>query len=189
MPRRETYDGAHTVFTDHQIARGIARAAKEPSEQASDNYLVAWRQAPSSFVDRNLALAYLSVGVQRRSPAMIVRAYQMFTNLQQTFASDPALFNGIGTALLLGGKSDEARFAFERVLQLQPGDSAAEENLARAYLASKDTEQAIVHLQKAVEQDPLSLPAVELLEDLYSQTGESAKRSQLEERVRRALTQ
>lgn len=184
MPRRETYDGAHTVFTDHQIAR---QPQRQSDTRPSDN-LIAWREPEGSLAIRNLALANIDVGLQQRSPTMIVNAYRMLTQVQQMFPADPALFNGIGTALLLGGKADEALIAFERVLELQPRDPAAEENVARAYLASGKTDQAIAHLETAVDLDPLSLSAIELLESLYRKAGEFDKESALEERLRRAIS-
>lgn len=183
MPRRETFDGAHTAFTDHRIAR---RPEPESGESAPTD-LIAWREPDASLVKRNLALAYVSAGLQRKSPAWIVRGYRMLTEIQVSFPNDPAVLSAFGIALMAGNQSREARFAFERLLQIDPRNPAYEENAGRADLAIGNLDEAAQHLERALQLDPLLLSAAGALENLYERQGKSSETAAVAERVRNAM--
>lgn len=183
MPRREVVDGGHTVFTDHRIMRKPVVDSQSP--HGAD--LAAWREPPSEFAVRNLALAYINAGAERNSPAWIVRGYRMLTEIQATFPRDIAVLRGFGTALLMGNQPQEAKIAFDRVLRLGPADPVNEENAGRAELASGNMEAAEVHLERALTLDPLLLSTAELLEGIYAKQGNTTKQAAVGERVRQAM--
>lgn len=183
MPRRETFDGAHTVFTDHRIMR----RPTPTSEPADGAELAAWREPAPEVAARNLGLAYINAGTERKSPAWLVRGYRILTSVQEQFSSDPAVMRGFGTALLLGNQPREAQIAFSRVLNLESSNPIDEENTGRAYLATGDIAQATTHLERAVSLDPLLLSAVQVLDMVYGKQGETAKQAALAERLRQAL--
>jgi hypothetical protein len=184
MPRRDAKDGGHTAFTDHRIQR-------RPEQQQTDvqrtppetTDIAAWREPASDLRKRNLGIAYVNVGAERRSPPFVVRGYRMLAEVQDQFSADSAVFTAMGTALLLGKQSTEAELAFERALQLDPNSAAGETNAASAYLQAGDIDRAVAHLEHAVAMDPLHLPADMPLIDLYRRQGNAAKAAELADKV------
>jgi hypothetical protein len=184
MPRRPVSDGGHTVFTDHRIMRQpdiVVQTAATPSE------LVAWREPPAAFAKRNLALAYVSSGLARHLPSWIVRGYRMLTEVQSAFPDDVDVLNAFGTVLLQGNQPHEAKFAFDRVVALNPTNAAFQENAGRADLACGDTDAAVRHLERAWELDPLLLSAAGVLESVYAKQGDTAKQAALAARMKELL--
>jgi len=185
MPRRDAKDGGHTAFTDHRIQR-----RPEPQSTAADDAdIAAWREPASDLQKRNLGIAYINAGAERRSPAFVIRGYRMLTEVQNQFSSDSESFTSMGTALLLGKQPSEAEFAFDRALQLNPGSVIAETNAASAYLQSGDADSAVAHLERAVAIDPLHLPADFPLIELYKRQGNAAKAAELSDKVSAAMNQ
>ncbi len=179
MPRRDAKDGGHTAFTDHRIQRRPENQQTLP--EVTD--IAAWREPALDLQKRNLAIAYVNVGAERRSPPFVVRGYRMLTEVQEQFSGDSAVFTAMGTALLLGKQSKEAELAFERALQLDPNSATEETNAASAYLQAGDIDGAVAHLQRAVTIDPLHLPADMPLIDLYKRQGNAAKAGELADKV------
>ena len=184
MPRRPARDGGHSVFTDHRIAR----RPQPLEENQSEGDLVAWRRPAPGIEQRNLALALVNTGVERRSPAQIVRGYRLLTEVQKSSPDDIDVLNGLGTALLLGKEPREALRAFERVLQLTPDRPTAEQNVGMAWHAAGEPDKAAAHLERCLELDPLLLPAATTLMSVYSQQGDVVKESGLAERIRKAMS-
>ena len=179
MPRRDAKDGGHTAFTDHRIQRHPAPQQTLPE----DTDIAAWREPAPDLQKRNLGIAYVNVGAERRSPPFVVRGYRMLTEVQDQFSADSAVFTAMGTALLLGKQSTEAEFAFERALQLDPSSATGETNAASAYLQAGDIDKAVTHLERAVTIDPFHLPADMPLIDLYKRQGNAAKAAALSDKI------
>src|SRR5262249_19005262 len=156
-------DGGHTAFTDHRIQR---RPVKEESIPI-DADIAAWRQPDASLQKRNLGIAYVNVGGERRSREFIGRGYRLLAEGQTQFADDSPFFTAIGTALLLGQQPREAEFAFERAAELEPESAVAESNAGDAYLQAGDPERATAHFERSVALDPLQLAAAGPLVELY----------------------
>jgi photosynthetic reaction center cytochrome c subunit len=184
MPRRDARDGGHTAFTDHRIQR-----RPEPEEALpAETDIAAWREPAPDVQKRNLGIAYINVGLERRSPPFIGRGYRMLTEVQQQFAGDDGIFTAMGSALLVAKQTSEAELAFERALQLHPDSVTGETNAASAYLQAGDQNRAIAHLERAVALDPLHLAADAPLIELYKQQGEAEKAAELSSKVSAALS-
>jgi len=183
MPRRDAKDGGHTAFTDHRIQR---RPEPEPDLPANTE-IAAWRQPAADLQKRNLGIAYIDAGLERRSMPFLVRGYQLLTEVQTQFANDSQIFTSMGTALLFAKQTSEAELAYERALQLDPDSPRNETNVASAYLQAGDVANAIAHLERAVALDPLHLPADVPLIALYRQQGNLAKSAELSDRVSAAV--
>lgn len=179
-----THPNDETIFTDHRIMR---RPGAAPVAVTVPTELVAWREPPPSVAKRNLALAHVSSGLTRHFPPWIVRGYRMLTEIQTAFPDDVDVLNAFGTALLQGNQPQEAKFAFDRVLTVEPANASFEENAGRADLACGHIEAAVHHLEKALDMDPLLLSAAGVLEGIYRKQGDTAKQAALAERVREAL--
>ena len=185
MPRRDAKDGGHSAFTDHRIQR---RPQTQPDLPASAG-IAAWREPAPDLQQRNLGIAYIDAGMQRRSSPFILKGYRILTEVQQQFTGDRDFFKWIGEALLLGKKPSEANFAFERALQLDPDSALIEQSIASAYVQEGDADGAIAHLKRAVTLDPLFLPASGTLIDLYQKKGRIAEASELSDQIKAALSQ
>ena len=102
------------------------------------------------------------------------------TEAQRASPRDIGVLKGIGRALLLGKKPAEALEAFERVLQLAPDDAVNEEDVGTASLESGQLEKAALHLERALELDPLQLSAATALQAVYRKQGHDEKAAALE---------
>lgn len=185
MPRRDAKDGGHTVFTDHRIQH----RPEPPEELPANSTIAAWREPAADLQKRNLGIAYIDIGMQRRSAPFVIQGYRMLTEVQEQFGNDSAIFKWIGQALLLGKQTADAKMAFQRVLQLDPSSALAEASAASPYFEEGNNTEAIAHLEKAVALDPLLLPAASTLIGLYEKEGKIPEASALSERIRRAMDQ
>jgi tetratricopeptide (TPR) repeat protein len=185
MPRRPAKDGGHTAFTDHRIQR---RPEAKPNLPANTR-IAAWREPSTDLQKRNLGIAYIDVGTQRRSSTFVIQGYRLLTEVQRQFASDPEFFKWIGEALLLAKRTPDAKLAFERALQLEPNSALTEAGAAAPYIEEGDTATAIAHLERAMQLDPLDLPAATTLLELYQKEGKQQETTQLASRMSAAFTQ
>jgi hypothetical protein len=183
MPTREAKDGGHTVFTDHHIRR---RPEPEPTEEPT--VIAPWREPPIEFATRNLGIASVEVGMERRSSKQVVSGYRMLTEVQQQFSQDSEMYDTMGNALFIGQQYGEAMQAFALAVRYDPKSSPKEVNLAQAYSALGDDRLAQQHLEKAMELDPLNLNAAALLMSIYDKNGEQAKSEELSKRIAKSVT-
>jgi hypothetical protein len=183
MPTREAKDGGHTVFTDHRIRR---RPEPEPVEEPTA--IAPWREPPIELATRNLGIASIEVGMERRSPKQMVAGYQLLTEVQQQFSRDSEMYNTMGNALFVGQQYGEAVQAFELAVRYDPKSSPKELNLAQAYIALGDQKLAQEHLEKAMELDYLNLNAATLLMNIYDKNGERTKCDELSKRLAKFIS-
>src|ERR1700691_2121690 len=183
MPRRDAKDGGDSAFTDHRIQR---RPEALPNAPAASG-IAAWREPSPDLRTRNLGIAYIDVGMQRKSLPFIVQGYRALTEVQSQFSADSEFFKWIGDALLLAQQTSEAKIAFERALELDPNSPLAEADAASPYVASGDADRAIAHLQRALTLDPLYLPAASTLMGLYQKEGNAAEADALAGKIKAAM--
>jgi tetratricopeptide (TPR) repeat protein len=183
MPKRAPNDGGHTAFTDHRIQRQPQSAADNDTDNPPPDSLAPWRQPPSELAARNLGIASVDVGLEKRSPKLIVGGYRMLTEVQQQFPQDSELFNTMGLALFAGQQYGEAVQAFELAVRFDPQSSLKEASLGQAYLALGEHGLAEQHLERAMELDSLNLSAAAILISAYNQNGEAAKAEQLSRKI------
>jgi hypothetical protein len=184
MPRLPARDGGHTAFTDHRIRRRPEPGSGDSAESAN---LVAWREPEVRLRDRNLALALIAVGLQNESSREAVRGYRMLSENEKDYLDDPAVLTSLGSVLLRAKQPAEALRRFEKVLLLRPAYAPYEVNAAAALIAAGRKAEAVPHLERALQLDPLLEQAVELLRGVYADLGESAKAAELVGRYRREM--
>lgn len=183
MPKREAKDGGHTAFTDHRIQR-----IPEPDQALTDDTdIAAWREPKENLRKRNLGIASIQVGIERGSPAFIVRGYRTLTEVQSTFSLDPDLYTWMGTALLLGRQYSEAQLAYARAFELDPASTTRETQLGQALAASGDWKDATHYLEDALSKDALNLGAAATLMDIYQKHGDTNKANELSTRIHAAM--
>lgn len=182
MPKKESNDGGHTVFTDHRIQRVIFE--KPDAEPIG---IEPWREPPAEFAKRNLGIANVHAGMERGSWPQIVSGYRTLTEVQHQFPQDDEMFRSMGYALFLGRQFEEASIAFGMAVQYAPNSSPDEARLGTAYAAMGKNELAENHLERALSLDPLNLDAAEALLSVYEKSGESAKAETLRSRLGKIL--
>jgi tetratricopeptide (TPR) repeat protein len=184
MPKRDAKDGGHTAFTDHRIQR--QPVPEQPVTEDTD--ISAWREpADDSLRKRNLGIAYVQLGVERRSASFVVRGYDLLTDVQDSFSTDPSLYSWIGAALLPGKQYSEAQRAYALALQLDPASSTAEADLGQAYALAGDLENASHYFEDALQKDRLNLSVASQLMDIYGRQGDTAKAADLSKRMQAAM--
>ena len=183
MPRLPARDGGHTVFTDHRIAR-------KPQPQGNltpPENLTAWREPDARLRDRNLAMALVAVGFENASSAEVVRGYRMLNQVEKEYPNDPAVLTSLGSVLMRAKQPVEALRVFQKVLLLKPGYAPYEVNEATALIAAGREAEALPHLERAEQLDPLLEQAVELLTEVYTDEGEASKAAEVMERYERDM--
>ena len=185
MPHRDAKDGGHSAFTDHRIQRRPETQRDLPANAT----IVAWREPAAELQKRNLGIALIDAGMQRHSSPFIIQGYRDLTEVQSQFPDDRDLFRWIGEALLIAKQTSEAKFAFERALQLDPNSALAETNAASPYMQEGDIDGAITHLERAVTLDSLDLPAASSLIALYQKQGKTAEAAALSDKIKAAINE
>lgn len=185
MPRRNAKDGGHTVFTDHRIARHPELEQEKEIPEGGD--LVAWREPAQNLRQRNLALAYVTSGLEGGHPEQVSKGYKLLLAIEHDYPRDPDVLTAEGRVLLKIDRPAEAAQLFERVLELKPGSAVDEGNAGQAWLQAGQVPKAVIHLERALKIDPLFLPAAEVLVQVYRQQGDMEKLGALADQIRREM--
>jgi outer membrane protein len=94
------------------------------------------------------------------------QAYQLLSPLESSRAGQPQFDYLLGVAALDSGRVTQAIFALERVLAVQPGNSLARAELARAYLLAGEADTArsqLIQVQAAPDVPPEARASVQRL--------------------------
>jgi tetratricopeptide (TPR) repeat protein len=166
MPKRPAKDGAHTVFTDHEIARFPIRSEESPTTTKTIK-LRAWHEPAGSLVKRNLGLAEIAVGERERSSELMDEGAEQLIAAMKELPPDPVLLTKLGLVLLRKGFAADGVEFLEYVLKLQPDDAGSHANLGMAYSQAGEPAKAIEQLDKAINLDPDLESAYRRLGDIY----------------------
>jgi predicted Zn-dependent protease len=169
MPTRPAVDGGHTAFTDHRITRRPA-----PGVELARERLVAWREPPEAFRERDLALAYLAVGDSHSLTQYTEIGWHLLQATQANLPSDPAVLTGLGVACLRNTRSADAVQFFEQVVKLEPASAAYRVNLATALMNVGKLQEAERSLNHAIELDPSLEVAYRRLAEVYGKSGDAS---------------
>lgn len=149
MPRRKSYDGSHTAFTDHRIQRPQKSGAKESSRK-----LVEWRPVDSSFRERNLGLAYVSTGEKHASAQELNEGLRILLQSRPTHIRDAALNGAIGAVLMRKNAAIDAVRFFRIAVEAEPARGANHLNLAAALMSAGQKDAARRSAEEALQLDP-----------------------------------
>lgn len=189
MPKRAVWDGGHTVFTDHRIAR---RPAAETALAGAERpkTLVAWHDPPDTLVQRNLGLAEIEVGEKLESFSLVSQGYQLLSACWPNFQFDPAVASSIGQFLLgtrLPENAGKAAEFYERAIQVEPNVASNYLHAAIALKAAHETHKSIEYLERALELDPLLDAPYHELATIYSDEDNAPMLSEIRQRFRKAF--
>jgi tetratricopeptide (TPR) repeat protein len=167
MPKRQTADGAHTVFTDHRITRRPA----PPIESGAVTKLRAWREPAPELRLRNLGLANIQAGIRRQSDALIGDGANQIQDALEKNPRDVEMLMQLGVVLTRVRQTADAIKVLETAISLSPDNALAHLNLGDAYREAGVYAKAVVELNRAIELDPSLQDAYRSLEVTWLRSG------------------
>lgn len=167
MPKRQAKDGAHTVFTDHRIARVPERGSATSTSTLPVSKLVAWHEPAGPLAMRNLGLANLEVGESQGSATLISEGAQQTVSAMKSFPPDAVILTKLGLTLLRSGAASDAIEPLEYAVRLEPNRGGSHVNLASAYKEAGLDDKAIAESERAIQLDSSLPTAYQVLVDVY----------------------
>jgi hypothetical protein len=146
MPKARAHDGGHTVFTDHSIPRKPqpAEAKREAVGELSPYFD---RKLPESIAQRNLGMAYASIGV-------VAKAWQLLRAAAQTKPRDAALYAQMGLMLEADRRFEQAIEFYRLSLKINAGEDTALVRLGILLAKHGSAAEARRLLQSALTRNP-----------------------------------
>ncbi len=175
MPRRATSNIAHVAVTDHFIHRpGEAEPISETTHA-----VVAWREPPVKFQQRDLALAELEIGAEKHLQTLIddsVRLLQALPDAQQS--GDADVLSNL-EAVYLQKSSPQKAVALSRwAAEIVPKSATLAMNLGIALKRAGEPGEAERQLTRAIELDPSLMQAYAELAILYDSQERTERRDE-----------
>jgi arylsulfatase A-like enzyme/Tfp pilus assembly protein PilF len=163
-------------------AAGLYKAVIAKRPDTEDAYrklaLIYWRAQQPRLAIETLEAA-LRAGVTQSEVRIKLAQYlaeagqpaKAIELLSATAANDPDEVMGLGNAYMLAGRNADAIRTFNRLLQIDPSNGLAWENLGAAQLQSKDLKSAETSLRRAIQIDASLSGAYTALGVVLAQTG------------------
>jgi tetratricopeptide (TPR) repeat protein len=151
MPKAQSLEAEHSVFTDHSIPRG-ARGQPVVAETDAESELISfWGDKAEP---RELGLAYAQLGVRLQERKRVVRAVELLKAVEAQGQVDGSVLLQLGYASDQLGKSEEAISYYQRARQQDPSQTVASVNLANHLAMKGQTREAIVLWEEALSRNP-----------------------------------
>ena len=203
-PVRERYtdadDPKRLVEIEQMLARGNDALRAGRAQEAADTYraiikkrpdtedayrklaLIYWRSGRPSDAIGTLELA-LRNGVTQSEVRIRLGQYlaeagqpaKAVELLKETAGSDPDALIALGNAYTLAGRLKDATAIFQRLIDADPSNALAYENLGMAQLQAKDSKAAETSLRRAIALDPSLAGAYTALGVVLATTGRSSE--------------
>ena len=173
MPARPANNIAHLGVTDHRIRR--PHAGRNPAQQHSDA-IVAWREPPPEFRQRDLALAGLQISAKERLPAMMQESIKLLEALPQAQQnSDPDVLSSLEVAFLDSSPPDKAVALSRWAVESMPKSATFALNYGLALKRAGDLKQAEREFLRSIDLDPSLMRSYAELAVLYDGEGRQAE--------------
>ena len=154
---------AHAAVTDHTIPR-LPGNALEPRYG-----LRAWREPDASLRDRDMGLAMINAGSERRDGALMKDGYNLLAGWYRAYGTqDPDVMSALGSVLLDMNEADPAASLFRAASSLQPSRAEDLYGLALALNKQGHADDAIAELRRAIAVDPSYRNAYLMLAQIYA---------------------
>jgi tetratricopeptide (TPR) repeat protein len=181
MPKAQSLEAEHSVFTDHSIPRA-ARSQPVVTETEAENELVSfWGDKAER---RELGLAYAQLGVRLQDRKRVVQAVELLKAVEAHGPADSSVLLQLGYASDQLGKSEEAISYYQRARQQDPSLTVASVNLANHLAMKGQTREAIILWEEALSRNPGLESARINMATAYLQQGDSKS---AERALRKAL--
>jgi len=144
------YERAAEMSADPSVSirLGEARLKSNDLKGAEEAFRAALQKSP------NQPQALLGLGTAQLRNGEAEAAVRTLTPAAQA-AGTVAAYNKLGTALVLAGRSDEAKNAFKKAVALEPGNLDTQTNLALAEALSNEADTGATTM-RSVTQSPLA---------------------------------
>jgi hypothetical protein len=171
MPASPTTNIAHVAVTDHRIRR--PNTENLPPDQRADA-IVAWRDPPAEFRQRDLALAGLLIS--SKLPAMLresIKQLELLPEGQQN--SDPDVLSALEVAFLDSSPPDKAVALSRWAVESTPKSATFALNYGLALKRAGDLKQAEHEFLRSIDLDPSLMRSYAELAVLYDAEGKQAE--------------
>lgn len=163
------------------IYRGVIATRADTEDAYRKLALVYWRAGRPADAIGTLELA-LRNGVTQREVRNKLAQYlaesgqpgKAIALLEGTAGEDPDALIALGNAYMMSGRLHEARQTFERLLEADPGNGLAWENIGISHLQAREYSAAERSLRRAIEADPALAGAHTALGVVLASTGRRA---------------
>lgn len=156
MPKSETVDVGHVVYTDHSIPR-IARARSDADRNQQNQALVAFGGATSS--PRDLGLAYAKLAIRDSKQTYFAGAFDLLKQAAGEKSGDAELLLHLGYVYDQAGNEDKAMPLYKGAIQLDPTKLEAAINLGSILTVRGRHSDAIQVWEDALTRNPGLDPA------------------------------
>jgi predicted CXXCH cytochrome family protein len=171
MPARPANNIAHLAVTDHRIRRPGAAAGP-----AVPDGVVAWREGPTAFRRRDLALAELQIASKENLPAMLresVRQLEALPESQQN--NDADVLSSLEVAFLESSPPARAVALSRWAVESAPNSATFALNYALALKRAGDLKQAEHEFLRSIDLDKSLMQSYAELAVLYDGEGRRAE--------------
>jgi len=177
MPPRSASDVAHAAITDHRILR-----KPEPERDTQKSPLeppVPWKQPEPELLQRDQAIADLTIASDLLSAPLETEAVRLFLDLRGPLADDPVVLAALGSVMLQQNMPKEALKYFTEAVRQDPRNAENVMDLGLAYAQAGDMGQAMRNLEHAIQLDPSLRRAYFELARLHAALGQEGARMQV----------
>jgi len=151
MPKAQSLEAEHSVFTDHSIPR-VAHVQTVATETDAESELVSfWGNKAEP---RELGLAYAQLGGRLQDKKRVVQAVELLKAAEAQGQVDASVLLQLGYASDQLGKSAEAIAYYQRARKQDPSQTVASVNLANHLAMKGQTGEAIVLWEEALSRNP-----------------------------------
>ena len=173
MPGRPATNIAHLAVTDHRIRRPNAGSSATGS---GGDAIVAWREPPAEFRQRDRALAGLQIGAGEKLPAILresVRLLELLPEEQQH--SDADVLASLEVAFLDSSTPEKAVALSRWAVESMPRSATFALNYGLALKRAGDLKQAEREFLRSIDLDPSIMRSYAELAVLYDGQGKQAE--------------
>jgi Tfp pilus assembly protein PilF len=151
MPKSQSMEAEHSVFTDHSIPRVTRGQPVVASTEAESELVSFWGDKAER---RELGLAYAQLGVRSQNRNRVVQAVELLKAAEAQGQADGSVLLQLGYASDQLGKSEEAISYYQRARQQDPSQTVASVNLANHLSMKGQPREAILLWEEALSRNP-----------------------------------
>jgi predicted CXXCH cytochrome family protein len=151
MPKAQSLEAEHSVFTDHSIPRGPRRQPAVTGTDAGNELVSFWGDKVEP---RELGLAYAQLAGRRQDRKLVARALGLLKTAEAQGQTDGAVLLQLGYASDQLGNREEAIAYYQRARQQDPSQTVASVNLANHFAMRGRAQEAIALWEDALSRNP-----------------------------------
>lgn len=170
MPKAQSLEAEHSVFTDHSIPREVLRQPMAAKAETETDLVSFWGDQAAP---RELGLAYAQLGVRSQDKKRVVQAVELLKATEAQGQADGAVLLQLGYASDQLGKSEEATAYYQKARERDPSQTVASVNLANHLAMKGQLREAIALWEEALSRNPGLESARLNIASAYLQQGDS----------------